>query len=80
MPLEGLCIYPAIDRPDWDDPNHWHNSGLWDYEVEPNGDFRRVLNAEYAAELFRSQEKLAAKGYGRAITPRSQDACVDTRV
>ncbi len=80
VPLEGICLYPIMDRFEWEDPTHWHNSGLWDYEVEPNGDFRRVLNAEYAAELFRSQEKLAAKGYGRAITPPNQDACVDTRV
>jgi beta-glucosidase/6-phospho-beta-glucosidase/beta-galactosidase len=80
VPLEGICLYPIMDRFEWEDPTHWHNSGLWDYELEPNGDFRRVLNAEYAAELLLSQEKLARKGYGRAITPRSQGACLDTRV
>ncbi len=30
MPLEGVCLFPIIDRMDWNDENHWHNSGLWD--------------------------------------------------
>lgn len=31
LPLYGCCIYPVIDRPDWDFPgNEWHHSGLWD--------------------------------------------------
>lgn len=28
--VEGMCLYPAVDRPDWNNQNHWHNSGLWD--------------------------------------------------
>ena len=30
LPLYGCCIYPIIDRPDWDFPEVWHHSGLWD--------------------------------------------------
>ena len=30
IPFYGCCIYPIIDRPDWDFPNKWHHSGLWD--------------------------------------------------
>lgn len=30
LPLYGCCIYPVIDRPDWDFPDIWHHSGLWD--------------------------------------------------
>lgn len=30
LPLYGCCIYPIIDRPDWDFTNIWHHSGLWD--------------------------------------------------
>lgn len=30
LPLYGCCIYPIIDRPDWDFPDIWHHSGLWD--------------------------------------------------
>jgi hypothetical protein len=28
--LEGICLYPIIDRPDWDHLTPWHRSGLWD--------------------------------------------------
>ncbi|MCX8526425.1 hypothetical protein OF897_21130 [Chryseobacterium formosus] len=28
--LWGCCFYPVIDRPDWDDLNEWHHSGIWD--------------------------------------------------
>jgi beta-glucosidase/6-phospho-beta-glucosidase/beta-galactosidase len=64
VPLEGVCLYPIIDRFEWEDPTHWHNSGLWDFVQEPDGTYRRVLNEEYAAELWHSQLKLARKGYG----------------
>ena len=31
--IEGICIYPAIDRPDWDNDLHWHHSGIWDIAI-----------------------------------------------
>jgi beta-glucosidase/6-phospho-beta-glucosidase/beta-galactosidase len=64
VPVEGVCLYPIVDRFEWDDPSHWHNSGLWDFERDAEGNSQRVLNAEYAAELWHSQMKLAEKGYG----------------
>lgn len=30
LPLLGTCVYPVIDRPDWDFPQRWHHSGVWD--------------------------------------------------
>ncbi len=56
--VDGLCVYPIIDRPDWDDPDHWHNSGLWDLRRTPEGKLDRVLNQEYAAELRAAQVRL----------------------
>ena len=32
--IEGICIYPAIDRPDWENELHWHHSGIWDVALE----------------------------------------------
>jgi beta-glucosidase/6-phospho-beta-glucosidase/beta-galactosidase len=49
--LEGVCIYPILDRPDWEDAEHWHNSGLWDLQRNGDDRLRRVLNEEYAAIL-----------------------------
>jgi beta-glucosidase/6-phospho-beta-glucosidase/beta-galactosidase len=66
LPLEGICLYPIMDRFEWNDPSHWHNSGLWDYEIESDGTFRRVLNEKYAEEFLRSQRRLATLGFGAA--------------
>lgn len=51
VPLQGVCLYPILDRFDWDDPAHWHNSGLWDMRTNGNGHYARVLNEEYAQAL-----------------------------
>lgn len=64
VPLERICLYPIMDRFEWNNPSHWHNSGLWDYHIESDGTFRRMLNEEYARELVRSQGRLAALGIG----------------
>jgi UDP-galactopyranose mutase len=53
VPMEGICLYPIIDRPDWEDPHHWHNSGLWDVRVTDGDRLERVLCEEYAGELRR---------------------------
>lgn len=60
VPLEGVCLYPIIDRFEWDDPGHWHNSGLWDLQREADGTLRRVICAPYAEELARCQARVAA--------------------
>ncbi len=56
VPVQGVCLYPILDRPDWEDANHWHNSGLWDLIPDDQGTLRRVLVDEYAAELRRAQQ------------------------
>jgi hypothetical protein len=58
VPLEGVCLYPILDRFDWEDPTHWHNSGLWDMTRNGDGRYRRVLNEEYGTALRAAQELL----------------------
>lgn len=54
IPLLGICIYPIIDRPDWDDLNHWHHSGLWDiFKNETN--LKRILFTSYEEALVSAQ-------------------------
>jgi beta-glucosidase/6-phospho-beta-glucosidase/beta-galactosidase len=60
VPMEGICIYPIIDRPDWDDPNHWHNSGLWDLRSGDGDRLERVLCEEYAGDLRRAQATIVS--------------------
>jgi hypothetical protein len=55
VPLAGVCVFPAIDRPDWDLPDHWHNSGLWDVRRTPGGALERTLCDEYATALREAQ-------------------------
>ena len=59
VPVEGLCVYPVIDRPDWDDPDHWHNSGLWDLRRREDDRLERVACEEYVEELRRARAALA---------------------
>lgn len=58
IPLEGMTIYPIIDRPDWDNIEHWHNSGLWDLIPNEQGTLQRVLNEAYAAILREIQQDI----------------------
>lgn len=53
--LEGLCLYPILNHPGWDDDRHCHN-GLWDYADE-NGE--RPICEPYADELRRQQQLVA---------------------
>ncbi len=59
-PLAGVCLYPILDRYDWGDRNHWHNSGLFDLVTEGDERLRRVPNAEYAAALLETEDRVAA--------------------
>jgi hypothetical protein len=55
LPLLGACIYPMVDRPDWDHLDHWHRSGLWDAELRPDGPPRRILHEPSAVALHEAQ-------------------------
>jgi hypothetical protein len=59
--VEGLCIYPIIDRPDWDESEHWHHSGLWDLVPGENGKLERVLAPDYAEHLRQAQAQLRSR-------------------
>jgi hypothetical protein len=65
--IEGLCLYPVIDRPDWVDPAHWHNSGLWDLVPDAHGNLQRVLITDYADQLHTSRRLITHDG--PAATP-----------
>jgi protoporphyrinogen oxidase/glycosyltransferase involved in cell wall biosynthesis len=50
----GICLYPAIDRHDWENDSYWHHSGLWDID-NTSENMQRVLPAAYAAGLRQAQ-------------------------
>ncbi|HEX5702744.1 MAG TPA: hypothetical protein VFX97_06065 [Pyrinomonadaceae bacterium] len=51
--LQGICLYPIVNHPGWDDDRHCHN-GLWDY---PNEQGQREIYQPLADEL-QDQRKL----------------------
>ncbi|MBC8083506.1 MAG: amine oxidase, partial [Hymenobacter sp.] len=60
VPLWGVCLYPILDRPDWDYPDReWHHSGLWDAVPQPDGPPSRMLQEPYALALLDAQRHVA---------------------
>jgi hypothetical protein len=55
VPVGGVCLYPILDRFDWDTPTHWHNCGMWDFHRDGAGRYQRVLNTAYAQSLEAAQ-------------------------
>jgi hypothetical protein len=56
MDLHGICLFPAVDMPDWH-TGEWLHNGICDV-MEEGGAFRRVPEAGYVAELRRWQKEL----------------------
>ncbi|GLC25753.1 family 1 glycosylhydrolase [Roseisolibacter agri] len=54
--LHGVCLYPAVDMPDWH-TGAWLHNGILDV-VDEGGQLRRVPSAAYVAELRRWQREL----------------------
>jgi len=53
IPVHGVCLYPILNHPGWEDDRHCYN-GLWDY-AEPDGN-RKVYDP-LAEEIRRRTSK-----------------------
>jgi hypothetical protein len=67
--LNGICLYPILNHPGWDDDRHCHN-GLWDY-ASPEGD--REIYQPLADELKR-QNSFTGESYENSSTASFQSA------
>lgn len=63
VPLMGVCLYPLLDRPDWNDTIQWHRSGLWHL---PHPQARR-LNLPFARALSAWQGASSASTSPRPV-------------
>ncbi|CAA9469212.1 MAG: hypothetical protein AVDCRST_MAG13-333, partial [uncultured Solirubrobacteraceae bacterium] len=70
VPVEGICLYPVLSHPGWDDERYCPN-GLLEMEAR---DGRRVEHAPLAAELRRQQHLLAAMLGEQAGEDRAEEA------
>jgi hypothetical protein len=52
IPVQGICLYPILNHPGWDDDRHCYNA-LWDYAA-PDGS--REIYAPLADEIRRQEE------------------------
>ena len=62
VPMEGICLYPILNHPGWDDDRHCHN-GLFDYA---NAKGEREVYEPLARELARQQKIVGAIRSGEA--------------
>ncbi len=56
LPVHGICLYPILNHPGWDDDRHCHN-GLFDY-ADANGE--RQVHQPLADAILRQQPRLLA--------------------
>jgi quercetin dioxygenase-like cupin family protein len=56
--LQGICLYPIVTSPDWEDPTAFFDGGLFDVSPQPDGRLRRVLDHSAAAALRAAQAVL----------------------
>lgn len=56
VPIEGICLYPIVNHPGWDDDRHCYN-GMFDY-ADTNGN--RAVYQPLAQEVARQAENVAA--------------------
>lgn len=55
IPVHGICVYPILNHPGWDDERHCHN-GLFDYADESGN---RDIYWPLAQSILNQQHKLA---------------------
>ena len=56
--LQGICLYPIVTSPDWEDPTAFFDGGLFDLSPQPDGRLLRVLDHPTASALRAAQAVL----------------------
>jgi beta-glucosidase/6-phospho-beta-glucosidase/beta-galactosidase len=69
VPVEGICFYPIVNHPGWDDDRHCEN-GLFDYA---DGEGHRQMYQPFADELARQAENGAAVRSGQVKVAEMED-------
>jgi len=69
LPLRGICLYPLLDRPDWQDPARWHRCGLWQVH---GGAASLSSSSSSSPSLSPAPAPDAAQGTARQARPGSR--------
>ena len=68
VPVHGICLYPVVNHPGWDDDRHCYN-GLWDYADERG---EREIYEPLARELA-EQQRLIGEPAAELEAPTGPD-------
>ncbi|MEJ7605550.1 MAG: hypothetical protein WKF37_04635 [Bryobacteraceae bacterium] len=71
VPVGGVCLYPIVNHPGWDDDRHCHN-GLWDY---CNDSGEREIYKPLADELQRQSLRIARAQHQFLNNREAANAC-----
>jgi hypothetical protein len=69
VPVQGMCLYPILNHPGWNDDRHCYN-GLWDY---PDEHGNREIYQPLARELKRWQKVFENGGVQNAKPPGAME-------
>ena len=69
VPVHGICLYPIVNHPGWDDDRHCYN-GLWDY---PDAHGAREIYEPLARELDAQHQLLDAQRRGEEVVSPAAD-------
>jgi hypothetical protein len=75
VPVHGMCLYPILNHPGWNDGRHCHNA-LWDYADDEG---HRDIYQPLARELKRWQ-KVFENGTGPAAAQAAADEEMESAV
>jgi hypothetical protein len=67
--VHGICLYPIVNHPGWDDDRHCYN-GLWDY---PDAHGAREIYEPLARELDAQHQLLEAQRRGEEVVSPAAD-------
>lgn len=56
--LQGICLYPVVTSPDWEDPTAFFDGGVFDLAPQPDGTLKRALSVPTAEALRQAQAEL----------------------
>jgi quercetin dioxygenase-like cupin family protein len=54
----GICLYPVVTSPDWEDPTAFFDAGVFDVRCSSDGRQQRVLSRPVAEALRKAQRRL----------------------
>lgn len=78
--MQGICLYPILDRNDWEHEHHWHRSGLWDLDREGPDPLARQLVAPYGVALEQGQRLITRLFTGNTPQGNTKERAMHTVV